>query len=187
MFWEACNPAYFGFLCLWHTSLLIRSMLPLVFAFFSRPRKLILFKRVVWSTSAKAIFHFLQFTCLWPIYNLEGTGLASFFSCKMADLCPVPCWQIDFAGFLQRRVSRDPFLATAFVLELLLWQPLMASLIIWFKHWVEGQAISISYISALVRLLLSCHLDCPSLECVLSCISHLALVVSSVQNCTFSG
>ena len=56
------------FIWVWQTSLLTCMMLPLVFAFVSRPQKLILFERVVWSTSAKAILHFAQSTHLWPIY-----------------------------------------------------------------------------------------------------------------------
>ena len=97
-------------------------------------------------------------------------GLAPFSSCKMADLCPAPCWLIGFAGFRQQQVCRDPFLATAFMLELQLWQPVMASWIIWLKNWVAGQAKRISYISAPhPSLLLSCHLNCPSLDCVDSC------------------
>ena len=97
-------------------------------------------------------------------------GLAPFSSSKMADLCPVPCWLIGFTDFWQRQVCRDPFLATAFILELQLWQPVIASLIIWLKNCVAGQAMRISYTSAPhLSLLLSCHLNCPSLDCVDSC------------------
>ena len=105
-----------------------------------------------------------------PIYNWERMGLAPFSTCKMEDLCPAPCWLIGFAGFRQRQVCRDPFLATAFMLELQLWQPVMASWITWLKNWVTGQAKRISYISAPhLSLLLSWHLNCPSLDCLDSC------------------
>ena len=101
------------------------------------------------------------------------------------------CWLIGFAGFWQRQVCKDPFLATAFVLELQLWQPITASPITWFKElgrwtshayqlYIRTPSESLAQLSSqLSSLRLSGQLLCWT--------SHPALVVSSFRNCYFSG